>query len=112
MHFPAIYGYIYFVLFVGNLIKRKNVDSLLEAKKIAKTDINLVTKENVIKNNTGTSITPVEYKVTTDSDGKVTKTYVSAGVGDEGGFAPDLASDEEAIQYISEAVKNINRLSR
>jgi enolase len=27
-------------------------------------------------------------------------------VGDEGGFAPDLASDEEAIQYILEAVKN------
>lgn len=26
--------------------------------------------------------------------------------GDEGGFAPDLASDEEAIQYILEAVKN------
>ena len=30
------------VLFVGNLIKRKNVDSLLEAKKIAKTDYYLV----------------------------------------------------------------------
>ena len=27
-------------------------------------------------------------------------------VGDEGGFAPDLASDEEAIRYILEAVKN------
>ncbi len=27
-------------------------------------------------------------------------------VGDEGGFAPDLASDEEAIMYILEAVKN------
>jgi enolase len=27
-------------------------------------------------------------------------------VGDEGGFAPDLASDEEAIEYILEAVKN------
>ena len=30
------------VLFVGNIIKRKNVDSLLEAKKIAKSDYNLV----------------------------------------------------------------------
>lgn len=30
------------VLFVGNLIKRKNVDSLLEAKKIAKSDYYLV----------------------------------------------------------------------
>ena len=27
-------------------------------------------------------------------------------VGDEGGFAPDLGSDEEAIRYILEAVKN------
>ena len=27
-------------------------------------------------------------------------------VGDEGGFAPDLASDEEAIQYILDAVKD------
>ena len=26
-------------------------------------------------------------------------------MGDEGGFAPDLASDEEAIEYILEAVK-------
>lgn len=31
---------------------------------------------------------------------------LAASVGDEGGFAPDLASDEEAIQYILEAVKN------
>jgi N-acetyl-alpha-D-glucosaminyl L-malate synthase BshA len=30
------------VLFVGNLIKRKNVDSLLEAKKISKSDYHLV----------------------------------------------------------------------
>ena len=30
------------VMFVGNLIKRKNVDSLLEAKKIAKSDYHLV----------------------------------------------------------------------
>ena len=30
------------VLFVGNIIKRKNVNSLLEAKKIAKSDYNLV----------------------------------------------------------------------
>lgn len=30
----------------------------------------------------------------------------ATSVGDEGGFAPDLASDEEAIQYILEAVKN------
>ena len=30
---------------------------------------------------------------------------LAASVGDEGGFAPDLASDEEAIQYILEAVK-------
>ncbi len=30
------------VLFVGNVIKRKNVDSLLEAKKLAKSDYNLV----------------------------------------------------------------------
>lgn len=30
------------VLFVGNIIKRKNVDSLLEAKKLAKSDYNLV----------------------------------------------------------------------
>ena len=32
-------------------------------------------------------------------DGHVT------AVGDEGGFAPDLASDEEAIEYILQAVK-------
>ncbi len=30
---------------------------------------------------------------------------LATSVGDEGGFAPDLASDEEAIQYIMEAVK-------
>ena len=30
---------------------------------------------------------------------------LATAVGDEGGFAPDLASDEEAIQYILEAVK-------
>ena len=32
---------------------------------------------------------------------------LATSVGDEGGFAPDLASDEEAIQYILEAVKNV-----
>ena len=31
---------------------------------------------------------------------------LATSVGDEGGFAPDLASDKEAIQYILEAVKN------
>lgn len=31
---------------------------------------------------------------------------LATSVGDEGGFAPDLASDEEAIQYMLEAVKN------
>lgn len=31
---------------------------------------------------------------------------LATSVGGEGGFAPDLASDEEAIQYILEAVKN------
>ena len=31
---------------------------------------------------------------------------LATSVGEEGGFAPDLASDEEAIQYILEAVKN------
>lgn len=31
---------------------------------------------------------------------------LATSVGDEGGFAPDLASDEEAIKYILEAVKN------
>lgn len=31
---------------------------------------------------------------------------LATSVGDEGGFAPNLASDEEAIQYIIEAVKN------
>ena len=31
---------------------------------------------------------------------------LATSVGDEGGFAPDLASDEEAIQYILEASKN------
>ena len=35
---------------------------------------------------------------------------LSTSVGDEGGFAPDLASDEEAIQYILEAVKNAGYL--
>lgn len=30
---------------------------------------------------------------------------LTTSVGDEGGFAPNLASDEEAIQYILEAVK-------
>lgn len=33
------------------------------------------------------------------------KKGLATSVGDEGGFAPDLASDEEAIQYILEAVK-------
>lgn len=31
---------------------------------------------------------------------------LATSVGDEGGFAPNIASDEEAIQYILEAVKN------
>lgn len=31
---------------------------------------------------------------------------LATSVGDEGGFAPDLASDEEVIHYILEAVKN------
>ena len=31
---------------------------------------------------------------------------LATSVGDEGGFAPDLASDEEAIQYILKAVKD------
>ena len=31
---------------------------------------------------------------------------LATSVGDEGGFAPNLASDEEAIQYILEAIKN------
>ncbi len=30
---------------------------------------------------------------------------LATSVGDEGGFAPDLASDEEAIQYILAAVE-------
>ena len=30
---------------------------------------------------------------------------LAVSVGDEGGFAPDLASDEEAIEYILEAIK-------
>ena len=30
---------------------------------------------------------------------------LATSVGDEGGFAPDLASDEEAIEYILEAVR-------
>ena len=32
---------------------------------------------------------------------------LATSVGDEGGFAPDLASDEEAIQYILDAVKEV-----
>ena len=31
---------------------------------------------------------------------------LATSIGDEGGFAPDLASDEEAIQYILDAVKD------
>ena len=31
---------------------------------------------------------------------------LTTSVGDEGGFAPNLASDEEAIEYILEAIKN------
>lgn len=31
---------------------------------------------------------------------------LATSVGDEGGFAPDLASDEEAIQYILDAIKD------
>lgn len=30
---------------------------------------------------------------------------LKTGVGDEGGFAPDLASDEEALEYICKAIK-------
>src|SRR5699024_5350051 len=30
---------------------------------------------------------------------------LTTSVGDEGGFAPDLASDEEAIEYILEAIR-------
>ncbi len=30
---------------------------------------------------------------------------LATSVGDEGGFAPDLASDEEAIEYILEAIR-------
>lgn len=32
---------------------------------------------------------------------------LATSVGDEGVFAPDLASDEEAIQYILDAVKDV-----
>lgn len=32
---------------------------------------------------------------------------LATSVGDEGGFAPDLASDEEAIQYILEAIQSV-----
>ena len=32
---------------------------------------------------------------------------LATSVGDEGGFAPDLGSDEEAIEYILEAVKKV-----
>jgi enolase len=35
---------------------------------------------------------------------------LATSVGDEGGFAPNLASDEEAIQYILEAVKKAGYL--
>lgn len=35
---------------------------------------------------------------------------LATSVGDEGGFAPNLASDEEAIQYILEAVKTAGRV--
>lgn len=34
------------------------------------------------------------------------KRGMSTGVGDEGGFAPNLGSDEEAIELICEAIKN------
>lgn len=34
------------------------------------------------------------------------KRGMSTGVGDEGGFAPNLSSDEEAIELICEAIKN------
>lgn len=34
------------------------------------------------------------------------KEGLSTAVGDEGGFAPDLASDEEAIEYIIKAINN------
>ena len=35
---------------------------------------------------------------------------LATSVGDEGGFAPDLASDEEAIQYILEAIEKAGYL--
>lgn len=39
--------------------------------------------------------------------GKLLKSEgLASGVGDEGGFAPNLASDEEALDYIMRAVKN------
>ncbi len=39
--------------------------------------------------------------------GKLLKSEgLASGVGDEGGFAPNLASDEEALDYIMKAVKN------
>ena len=37
---------------------------------------------------------------------------LATSVGDEGGFAPDLGSDEEAIEYILEAVKEKQDMSR
>lgn len=33
------------------------------------------------------------------------KSGLSTGIGDEGGFAPDLASDEDAIKYLCEAIE-------
>ncbi len=46
-------------------------------------------------------------KAMIEADGTKDKSKgLATSVGDEGGFAPDLASDEEAIQYILEAVKN------
>lgn len=38
-------------------------------------------------------------------EGLLKEKKLATSVGDEGGFAPDLASDEEAIQYILEAVR-------
>lgn len=34
------------------------------------------------------------------------KSHLSTGIGDEGGFAPDLSSDEDAVKYLCEAINN------
>ncbi len=38
----------------------------------------------------------------------LSKRKLATGVGDEGGFAPDLPSDEEAIRVILEAIEAAN----